>query len=717
MIGERKEGDARVIPFASGPPAEPVGDGNEQTSSIPVPRLRLFTERVVVDRGDLFSSDFEELDAPVLELSFDYPETTVRASDPRERFFSSQGSCMVAHDRDFEAEARARRALESLGAVDLECLDHYGLPPNSSADYLVRVDEDVHSRCAFTAHAVPQLRRMGWVVEIADDYPYQVVEGDVSWYADVEPEDERPDWFSLELGVEVDGQRINLLPVMLELLEDADGRSSFRSLARRNRKMCVVPVAENRYLPVPPERVQALLQVVIELYQGGHAGTERIAFPRMHASALVDLELAFDDGDADGPALAWHGTDEAREHGRRIARTPSEPSVREPIDLQATLRPYQRVGLAWLQHLQRCDVGGVLADDMGLGKTLQTISHIALERESGRATHPCLVVAPTSLVGNWKRELDKFAPHLEVVVFHGPKRHAHRDDIGAADVVVTSYPLVVRDEDLFRRQSFHLVVLDEAHTIKNVRSQAHKAVKRVPADHRLCLTGTPVENHLGELWALMDFLNPGLLGDHATFKSGYRVPIERDGDEDRLAALRHQVAPYILRRHKSEVAKELPPKTELAQPVELDGKQRELYESIRVAAHADVRKAIRKLGLAQSTIPILDALMKLRQVCCDPRLLRMEAARFVKRSAKLERLMELLPQQLEQGHRVLVFSQFTSMLALIAHELVDHGIRYRQLTGSTRDRQREVDAFENGDADVFLISLKAGGTGLNLVSA
>ncbi|HEY2734899.1 MAG TPA: DEAD/DEAH box helicase, partial [Polyangiales bacterium] len=259
--------------------------------------------------------------------------------------------------------------------------------------------------------------------------------------------------------------------------------------------------------------------------------------------------------------------------------------------------------------------------------------------------------------------------------------------------------------------------LDEAQTIKNHRSRAHEAVSALDSQHRLCLTGTPIENSLTELWSLFDFLMPGLLGDEITFRHFYKIPIEQQRDEPRLAALRAQVAPYVLRRLKRDVAKELPPKTEIVRPVELRGKQRELYESIRVAAHSEVRSAIRKLGVAGSTLKILDALMKLRQLCCDPRLVKSEAARFVRESAKYELFFELIEQLLPAGHRVLVFSQFTSMLALLAHGLAERKIRYVTLTGSTQHRHRPVDDFERGRADVFLISLKAGGTGLNLVSA
>jgi SNF2 family DNA or RNA helicase len=261
------------------------------------------------------------------------------------------------------------------------------------------------------------------------------------------------------------------------------------------------------------------------------------------------------------------------------------------------------------------------------------------------------------------------------------------------------------------------LVLDEAQAIKNARSQAARCVKSIEARHRVALSGTPIENHLGELWSIFDFAMPGLLGSEQQFKIFYASPIESGGDEERAAALRATVAPYVLRRMKEQVAPELPPKTELVRSVELSGKQRELYESIRLAAHTDVRAAIRKKGFQASTVAILDALMKLRQLCCDPRLVPGEAARFVRESAKLDQLMELLDRQLADGRRVLIFSQFTSMLALIAKQLEARRVKYSVLTGSTLNRDKAVAFFERGDANVFLISLKAGGTGLNLVSA
>ncbi|MBL4687661.1 MAG: DEAD/DEAH box helicase, partial [Nannocystaceae bacterium] len=406
-----------------------------------------------------------------------------------------------------------------------------------------------------------------------------------------------------------------------------------------------------------------------------------------------------------------------RQRARALQGLEAPPPVEVPPQLKATLRPYQQEGVDWLQNLRAHGVGGVLADDMGLGKTLQTIAHILTERVSGRMKTPVLVVAPTSVAGNWKRELAKFAPCLSVVEYHGAKRASLRGELAKADVVISSYPIVTRDLEELKKHNWHMLVLDEAQIIKNPRSQAHKAAKALEAEYRLCLSGTPIENNLEELWALFDFVLPGLLGSVQQFRTAFRTPIERMGSSDRLNVLRRRVAPFILRRMKESVARDLPPKTEIVRTVGLAGDQRELHEAIRIAAHAEVRKVVRKKGIAASTIDILGALMKLRQVCCDPTLVPVKAAREVERSAKLEALLEMLDEQLASGRRILIFSQFTSMLAIIAERLREREVRYVSLTGATADRNKQVDTFQDGKAEVFLISLKAGGTGLNLTRA
>ncbi|HUH03959.1 MAG TPA: DEAD/DEAH box helicase [Kofleriaceae bacterium] len=665
----------------------------EPRPAVVAPRVRLYSEPLLVDVGDGFITRFEEEDLPVVALSFEYRP----GSQP-----------------DPAAEARARYLLESFGAVDLDCATGYEREIGSLADYLVHPEADVHALCTFGAYALPQLRALGWHIEVDPSYPVHVVDTTTPWYANVEPapEDGQSDWFSLELGTEIAGQRVNLLPVLLELVEGS-AASSLEGLATSSRRYVALPVGDNRYLPVPPEHLRVLLRVLLELYQGG-GPQPVIRFPPLHGAALAHLDQAFD---AAGVPLCWKGSEAARDRGFDLAAAPDGASIEPPGKLRAILRPYQRDGLAWLQHLRAHRVGGILADDMGLGKTLQTIAHLCAEKDAGRTDLPTLIISPTSLVGNWSRELKKFAPHLRVLVLHGAGRHASYRKVPISEVVLTSYPLLVRDLEALRDQPFHYVILDEAQTIKNPRSRSHRAAKELESRHRLCLSGTPIENNLDELWAQFDFLTPGLLGDELSFGSRFRTPIERGDQGSRLEALRERVSPFILRRMKDTVARDLPPKTEIVRPVEITGPQRELYESIRVSAHAHVRSAIRKKGFEASTVAILDALMKLRQVCCDPRLVSVASARNVEGSAKLELLFELLGRQLGHGRRVLVFSQFTSMLALIAHGLATREVPHVILTGSTVDRQAVIDEFESGAADVFLISLKAGGTGLNLTSA
>jgi len=676
---------------------------------VATPRLSLGTEPVTIDRSGGFGALLETLELPVVRLYFDYGHQTLSACDPRDRFFYAAPGGTRTVLRDRAAERQAGCVLEGFGAVDLECLPDHAVPPDVVAHYLIRCDGDVHDHCGFSSHVVPQLRALGWKIEVEEDYPYRVVE-DPTWYAQLEPDQKRPDWFGLELGVDIDGRRVNLLPALVDLLATSAQGATLSSLVDRSRSIAV-SLPDGRYLALPPEQARELLRVIAELYEGEDVEPLALQFSVLASGAIARLDEAFR---SSGAKVRWGGAARPRELGEALAEP---PAVDSPPELKATLRDYQMDGVAWLQHLRACEVGGVLADDMGLGKTLQTIAHLVIEQASGRMETPALVVAPTSLCFNWKREIEKFAPHLRTLVLRGADRHAKYAQIDRVDVVITSYPILVRDEERFAEHHWYLLILDEAHTIKNTRSRAHQSAKRVEATHRLCLTGTPVENHLGELWALFDFLNPGFLGDELSFRRWYRMPIEQQGDEERLATLRQQVSPYLMRRLKEEVARELPPKTEVLSPVELTGDQRALYERIRVSAHESVRKVIRKKGLAASTVPILDALTKLRQVCCDPRLVPMRSARAVKRSAKYERLFELLEAQLGRGHRVLIFSQFTRMLGLIARGLDERGVRYLTLTGQSKDRGALVDAFEAGEADVFLISLKAGGVGLTLTSA
>ena len=351
---------------------------------------------------------------------------------------------------------------------------------------------------------------------------------------------------------------------------------------------------------------------------------------------------------------------------------------------------------------------------MGLGKTAQALAHLLMEKESGRLDRPALIVLPTSLIFNWKNEAARFAPSLSILSLHGIERKSRFVEIPQHDLVMTTYPLLWRDSHELTQYRYHLLILDEAQTVKNSRSQGAEVVRKIDARHRLCLTGTPLENHLGELWSQFDFLLPGFLGNSNTFAKYWRMPIEKQGDAQRRNLLAQRIRPFILRRKKEEVARELPPKTVIVRKIELAGSQRDLYETVRAAMDAMVREEVASKGFGRSQIVILDALLKLRQICCDPRLVKAASAQRVRERAKLDLLMTMLPELVDEGRRILLFSQFTSMLSLIETELKFAGLDYVILKGDTSDRESPVRRFQAGEGPIFLISLKAG---LNLTAA
>ena len=375
-------------------------------------------------------------------------------------------------------------------------------------------------------------------------------------------------------------------------------------------------------------------------------------------------------------------------------------------DLEPVLRSYQKYGVAWLSFLGANGFGGILADDMGLGKTLQALAY--LRTRPG----PALVVCPSSLVFNWRREVEKFTPERNVLVIEGAGRARLFAQIPKADLIVTSYPLLRRDAERYRPFSFSTVFLDEAQHIKNPDTQNAQAAGMLRAERKFILTGTPVENSVRDVWSLMHFVMPGYLGDRDDFRERYEIPIARQNDKEALARLSKRLRPFLLRRKKTEVARDLPEKLENVAYCELTGAQREAYAALLQGARAQIDEADKNQGKARMLM--LTALLRLRQAACDLRLLGEEGAA---QSGKVELFHELLQEALDGGHRVLVFSQFVSMLTLLRAELEGQGIAYCYLDGQTRDRQAEVDRFQNGASPVFLISLKAGGVGLNLTAA
>jgi len=387
-------------------------------------------------------------------------------------------------------------------------------------------------------------------------------------------------------------------------------------------------------------------------------------------------------------------------------------------DLDTVLRPYQKQGVAWLHFLRENGFGGILADEMGLGKTLQTLALLRFVRQGNPGGAPMLIVCPTSLVFNWLAEAKKFTPTLKVLALHGAERHGQFERLAHSDLIVTSYALIRRDAGRYRGLEFDTVVLDEAQHIKNRQTQNARAVKSVRSKHRLVLTGTPLENSVLDLWSIFDFLMPGYLGTATDFRDRYEGPITKGKSVEAQERLARRLRPFLLRRLKQEVASDLPAKLEQTSFCELTPDQRSVYQQVLEASRKEVLQAVGDQGLAKSRMVVLTALLRLRQVCCDLRLLKLEHVNPANASGKLDLFGELLEEVMDGGHRVLVFSQFTTMLALLKERLRDEGIAFCYLDGSTIDRGAEVQRFQDEAAiPVFLISLKAGGVGLNLTGA
>lgn len=535
-----------------------------------------------------------------------------------------------------------------------------------------------------------------------------LTDDDIDWFA--EASNHSRQYFTFKTGIVVDNQQINLLPLITDILH----KNTPAEIASKNdAEVVMFALPDGRRINLSYKRLKPMLLNLLELYTNNLESDGSLLMAKHQAVLINELHKAYQ-----ALRMRWYGTEKIVELGQQLRDFKAIEDSVVPNGFATTLRPYQQEGVNWLQFLRQYQLGGILADDMGLGKTVQTLAHLAIEHKAGRLKEPVVIIAPTSLMTNWRLEIERFTPDFNVVVFHGDDRHRHLSKLKSADIILTTYPLVVRDQRYLLDLQFSWLILDEAQAIKNHRAKSTLIISQLHAEHRLCLTGTPMENHLGELWSLFNFLVPGFLGDVKSFRRQFKNPIEKLQDHERQQALAARVKPFLLRRLKSEVVKDLPEKTVMVQTVTMDGAQRDLYESIRVAMDDKVRDAVARNGLARSHILILDALLKLRQTVCDPRLLKLSAAESAYgHSAKISVLREMLPNMIEEGRRVLLFSQFTSMLSLIEPELDKLGITYAKLTGRTKNRASAIESFQSGKVPLFLISLKAGGIGLNLTAA
>ncbi|TWU08310.1 DEAD/DEAH box helicase [Stieleria varia] len=526
---------------------------------------------------------------------------------------------------------------------------------------------------------VPQLSELGWeviadgnAIRRASSFDIQVSSGQ--------------DWFDLNASADYDGVTV-MLPHLLAAL-------------KKGESYVVLDDGSHGLLP------QEWLAKFSDLHKTGTVTDDSIRFTRTQALLLDTMLAEQENVSLDRQFKAWCE--------KLNSFTGIQPAD-APKDFEGELREYQQLGLGWFRFLQEFRLGGCLADDMGLGKTIQVLAML-LERQKRRTTKgetrkPSLIVVPKSLVFNWIDEASRFAPTLQLANYTGTTRKELRDRFHEYDAIVTTYGTLRNDILLLREQEFDYVILDEAQAIKNPKSLAAKASRVVNGEHRLAMTGTPVENHLGDLWSLFDFLNPGMLGQTL----GTANTAADGNNEQRITHISKALRPFILRRTKEQVLTELPEKTEQTLHCDMEPKQRKLYNELRDHYRAQLTQKIEKDGLAKSKIQVLEALLRLRQAACDPRLV---APKSGVKGAKILRLVEQLEEVISEGHKALVFSQFTSLLSLVRTELDERGWDYEYLDGKTTKRSQHVERFQTDpNCSLFLISLKAGGSGLNLTAA
>ncbi|MTD27836.1 DEAD/DEAH box helicase [Erwinia sorbitola] len=665
----------------------------------PVPVLQLQSRAKFISGYGHYGHRQKRLD--FASVSFDYAGVSVDAGSRAESFTDRAGlryyvERQVKEEQSWLAEIRTA----GLNAIPSgHIYTPVPLPP------AIFAPESPAQWRHFIKKVLPALRKRGWRISMDDEFTWNVSEVDAIEGRAVQGDD---GWFDLELAMKIGRRRVRLEPLLAKLFErDRRWMSGNLSLIADDEQI-ELRDEKNQRMIFRAAQLKPLVGNLIDLFDNPQPQPLRLA--------------AWDIGRLSQPGeersrWIFDGDNAVHQLAERLNGQSGVQAIDPPAGLNATLRDYQQQGVNWMQFLRQHQLAGVLADDMGLGKTIQTLAHLLLEKEAGRLDRPALIVVPTTLVHNWCCEARRFTPDLRVLALTGPQRKEFYDQMEQYDVVITTYSLLWRDQPQLVAQYYHLLILDEAQYVKNSASRAASVIRTLKTRHRLCLTGTPLENHLGELWSQFDFLLPGFLGSERDFTRDWRVPVERNGDRVRRELLAKRVRPFMLRRRKQEVAKELPPKNTIVRSVPLDGAQRDLYDQVRTAMQDRVQLAMQQQGPGRSHLLVLDALLKLRQICCDPRLMSDPRAERVKNSAKLALLREMLHDLLAEDRRILIFSQFTTMLGIIAEELQKARIPYVMLTGSTRDRTEPVRRFQQGEVPVFLISLKAGGVGLNLTAA
>jgi len=531
----------------------------EQKKIKPVPHLRLSFSHLKERRQFAWNirvgNDVRVLSA-ALSFVYNGVKFAYGLEKGQERLSFLEGDTLMSFERNKHFENKRLKLLKTHGFIPISILKReFSIPDEHAHDLLMSdlsgslvEDKEISSRwLSFSMNILPKLRSEGWQVDIDQEFPYNVVEADDEWYADID-ESSGIDWFGMELGITLEGEKLNILPLLLEGIKQ--NPDIFSDLDREIPPEVKIffPLPDKRMLALPFERIRLMLGFLKDLYGFEHLEEDGILkLSRLDTVDMLDFKAAME-----AVNMRWFGGERVKRLGEKLKTFSEVATVDVPDSFDGTLRHYQKEGLNWLEFLREYEMGGVLADDMGLGKTVQTLAYIACEKESGRLDKPVLVVAPTSLMFNWQAEAERFTPDLKVLKLHGAERKAHYNKIKDNDIILTTYPLLPRDKEKLLEEEYHTIILDEAQNIKNPKTKVAQIALQLKGDNRLCLTGTPLENHLGELWSLFNFLMPGLLGTDKEFRQFYRKPIEKEQDDDRRKALVRRLKPFMLRRTKEK---------------------------------------------------------------------------------------------------------------------------------------------------------------------
>ena len=657
----------------------------------PIPGLHIHI--VETDREDRF----------LAEPLFHYGDKTFPPADRpgRIRFLSEDQ--LVEAPRMLGAEQAALGTLEQIGMVPCSSPAAGDLFSTAKAGLSWEPAPPLTWTTLFS-ETFTTLQSKGWRITF-ERGAQPLLPEKTDWFAEFT--ESKRGWMSFEQGIRIQDERINLLPALHAFLQRRAKLSLDDIRAELKRSDVPVMTDKGRVL-IPGPRFLRMVEQLHELFGAGALDADN----RLRLNPWRATEIA-EDTDSN-----WTPPEELRQALGHLRGALTLEPLTPPDSFQGELRAYQQRGLAWLQFLRQTRLGGILADDMGLGKTVQLLALLALQAQENPDHEPVLIVCPASVLPNWRRECRKFTPHLKIAVMHGADRHEDKHHIETADILLTTYTLLWRDQTFYEQVPLSILILDEAQAVKNPKSRGNRVAAALKAHLKLAVTGTPCENHLGDLWALFHIVQPGFLGGEKDFRTHYRKPIEQENRTALHRALQNRIRPLLLRRTKDLVAKDLPPKTEITVTIPLSEVQTDQYQTIRSAMSEKIQTEMAAKGLARSRFTILDAMLKLRQTCCDPRLLQPKHPYTLPDdSAKLAHLMEMIPELIDEGRRILLFSQFTSMLDLIKPELAKRKIPFVEIRGDTRDRDTPVQRFQNGEIPLFLISLKAGGSGLNLTAA